>query len=83
MPTNQAELILQLELRLSDLAMEWRSFPEDKIEESITRVEKYHSIMDQLWALGWDGRTLPLDSQLPDEIMPKYFLEYWQKKNNK
>jgi hypothetical protein len=80
MSADQAELIFQLELRLSDLAMEWRSLPEDKIEESKTIVENYQSIMDQLWVLGWDGRTLPLDSHLPDELMPKYFLDYWQRK---
>ncbi|MCC6298426.1 MAG: hypothetical protein IT314_03955 [Anaerolineales bacterium] len=78
MPTDQAELIKELEHRLSNIAMEWRSKPQDDLK----LVEEYSSTMDQLWKLGWDGSTLSLDAQLPDGLMPKYFLEYWQRKSN-
>lgn len=78
MSTDQFKLIEELVNRLSDLAMEWRSKP----QHDPKIVDQYHSTMDQLWTLGWDGRTLAVDSQLPDRLMPKYFLEHWQRKSN-
>ena len=81
--TKEEEKIDKLEVRLSRLAMKWRSSHSQKeLEDASKIVAEYHTTMNQLWSLGWDGSDLLPDSELPDELMPKYFLEYWQRKIN-
>ena len=66
----------KLELRLAQLANHWRK------EHSIGRVqtanailEEYHLVFSKLWTLGWNGEGLLPDSELPDEIMPEYYIK--------
>ena len=81
--SSESELIDKLEVHLSHLAMKWRSLHFQKeLEDASKIVDQYHTTMDQLWSLGWDGGDLLPDSELPNELMPKYFLEYWQRKIN-
>jgi hypothetical protein len=81
--SNESEFIDKLEIRLSDLAIKWRSTHfQGNLEDASKAIEEYHSTMDQLWLLGWDGEVLPPEAELPDELMPQYFIEYWQRKNN-
>ena len=81
--SNESELIDKLEVHLSQLATKWRSsHSQNELIDAAKIVEEYHEIMAQLWSLGWNGGDLLPDSELPDELMPKYFLEYWQRKND-
>jgi dimeric dUTPase (all-alpha-NTP-PPase superfamily) len=81
--TKEQEKIGKLEVHLSHLATKWRSLgSQEKTEDACKIVEEYATTMDQLWSLGWDGGDLLPDSELPDELMPKYFLEYWQRQNH-
>ena len=68
------------EKELSDLAFQWRFYHSQiKYAEASAIVDKYHEAMAKFWKTGWRGDYLPLDAELPDELMPKYFLEYWQR----
>jgi hypothetical protein len=69
----------ELELQLGLLAMEWRStHRKGLLEEAEKVVEKYWLVVEKLWEIGWRGSGLLPDSELPDELMPQYFLEYWK-----
>lgn len=79
---DKEKLIDKLELDLSHLAMKWRGADErGSKDEAAKFVQEYHDVMGQLWQLGWDGAGLLPDSELPDRLMPTYFLEYWAKKD--
>jgi hypothetical protein len=58
----------RLEGYLSNLAALWRGTYRQDV------VEKYHATIARLYELGWDG-TLDIDSELPDEFMPKKYLQ--------
>jgi hypothetical protein len=81
MNNSNSDLIDKLEIRLSKLSTEWRKVAsESGRKEAEPIVNEYHKVMDELWMLGWDGGDLLPDSELPSELMPKYFLEKWRKK---
>jgi len=60
-----------LEGKLSYLAMHWRGVGAQEL------VKQYHKVVQELWDLGWRGTTLLPDSELPDRLMPRYFISYW------
>lgn len=67
-----------LERQLATLAYRWRSIPDAlNAPEAQPVVLEYHAVMDQLWQQGWTGRGLLPDAELPDELMPQYFQDYW------
>jgi hypothetical protein len=79
MQTDDANTINALERRLSHLAMNWRSFhSRHRFDDAEKAVLEYHRILSELWNLGWDGGDLPPDAELPDELMPKYYLDKWR-----
>lgn len=67
----------ELECRLSRLAMYWRG-ARDEVEELRLRNE-YHTVLKTLWDRGWHGEEMYIDMELPEEYMPDYYLEYWQR----
>ncbi|MBU6955952.1 hypothetical protein [Hahella sp. HN01] len=69
------ELSERIELSLSYLARCWRSanISGDEEEKKIIQ-EQYHDLFSFLVKWGWQGYLDP-DSQLPEEYMPKEFLE--------
>lgn len=79
------ELVIdQLELKLTALASRWRYLHSRQFfSEAETVVQEYHAIVAELWSLGWNGRGLPLDSELPDRLMPDYYVAYWHAKSQK
>ncbi len=80
MSDEQDKVINELVHRLGYLAMQWRGlYLRERPKEETKVIEEYHSIFKQLWALGWDGGDLLPDGELPDELMPKYFVEKWRK----
>jgi len=72
--TDFFSAIDNLEGKLSYLAMNWRGMKAQEI------VKKYHEVVQELWKLGWRGTTLLPDMELPDELMPEYFVAYWIKR---
>jgi hypothetical protein len=72
--------IKKLEIELGNLAGQWRYHHSLKDFEQATHiVEKYSKTMENLWDQGWHGDDLLPTEELPDRLMPKYFLEYWQR----
>lgn len=81
MSDEDEALIDKLEHNLGVLAMQWRSlYLKEKENEEAIIIEEYHVTFAKLWALGWDGGDLLPDSELPDELMPKYYLDKWRRK---
>lgn len=66
----------RLEFLLGDLAAQWREYESPEKQSEIVR--EYHSIMESLYELGWDG-YLGWDSELPTGLMPE---QYLKKRNN-
>ncbi|HRV96086.1 MAG TPA: hypothetical protein P5526_28295 [Anaerolineae bacterium] len=58
----------RLEFLLGDLAAQWREYESPERQNEI--VLEYHSVMERLYELGWDG-FLDWDSELPTELMPE------------
>ena len=70
----------ELELNLAKLANRWRKQHSDhQLKSAQATVEEYHSTFKRLWELGWDGEGLMPDSELPDDLMPEYYLARWRK----
>ena len=69
--------IISLERQLSHLAMKWRASHYENAEKIIS---EYHEVLSKLWNLDWKGENLLPDSELPDRLMPQYFLEFWRNK---
>ena len=79
MSNSESDSINDLELRLAHLAYQWRKLHAGgQLEAAQAIVEEYHSTMSRLWALGWDGEGLLPDSELPDNLMPDYYIKRWQ-----
>jgi hypothetical protein len=79
MSKSKTELIHDLELRLADLANQWRRLHSGgQLEAAQVVAQEYHSTMAKLWALGWDGEGLLPDSELPDSLMPDYYIRRWK-----
>jgi hypothetical protein len=76
MTSSKHDRIVELELGLAKLANEWRQqHSSDQLDAAQATVEEYHRIFRELWRLGWEGEELLPDSELPDTLMPKYYLE--------
>jgi hypothetical protein len=58
----------ELLFSLADIAAHWRE------TQSARYIKEYHDTYHQLRALGWTG-TLDLEAELPDEYMPKDYVE--------
>lgn len=67
MPDN-ADLLRKLEDQLFQLARSWRKTRKPEL------VKEYHSVMEQMFQLGWNGH-LDLACELPYELMPKIYFE--------
>lgn len=68
-----------LERELAMLAYDWRS--ERNPVRQAELVQQYHAILAKGWEMSWDWRGLSPDAELPDELMPEYFREYWRDKS--
>lgn len=66
------QLIEQMEIKLSHLAMQWRAQKDQANADSIVR--QYQSMLRCMIDLGFD-EELYVDSELPDELMPQEYLD--------
>lgn len=77
---NQSErpddLVPKLASELSQLAYQFRG--NKSMDPSQPIVQQYHKVMQKLWDLGWRGDDLFIDAELPPELMPQYFVDYWK-----
>lgn len=65
---------------LSDLASVYRGLCRQGDTAGVERtVAAYHAVMAVLWELPWD-RNLDVMEELPDTLMPTYYIEYWQER---
>jgi hypothetical protein len=65
------QLIEQMEIKLSHLAMRWRERQAHPDAEDIVR--QYQAMLRLMIELGFRDE-LYIDSELPDELMPKEYL---------
>jgi hypothetical protein len=77
---GHANKVDSLERELSFLAYTWRGLGPQDSEEASKVVQRYHEVFAELWELGWDGEGLLPDSELPDKLMPEYYLKRWREK---
>jgi hypothetical protein len=78
---SKSEMIDALESRLCNLAYYWRGKHSTGAYEAASKiVDEYHATMAELWSLGGHGEGLTPDEELPDELMPDYWLEWWGRK---
>jgi hypothetical protein len=69
--------IEELELHLGALAAQWRcQHKAGNLSGAQQIVEEYYLTYDKLLRLDWDEALFP-DSELPDELMPKHYIERW------
>lgn len=66
------ELIEQMEIKLSHLAMRWRSRKDTPEADDIVR--QYQAILRCMVELGYRSE-LYVDSELPDRLMPQEYLD--------
>jgi hypothetical protein len=75
---NNLNEIDQLANKLASLATLWRStHSRQQIEQANQVVRQYHSVMKQLWDLGWRGDDLLPDAELPNQLMPNFYISHW------
>lgn len=68
------------EIRLAHLANDWRKFhSQAAFDRADLVVNEYHKVMKELWESGWRGNDLLPDCELPAELMPSYFFDYWKR----
>lgn len=58
----------ELLFSLGDIAAQWRDTQDPRF------IKRYHDTYHQPRSLGWSG-TLDLEAELPDEYMPKDYIE--------
>ena len=62
---HPSKKVMRLEWRLSEIAGEWRY---NKVE---ALVHEYKSVLYEMILNGYDVDSLPIQDQLPDELMPE------------
>lgn len=68
--------IERLQMRLSDLAAQYRSSEEDS-ELHHQALNEYYKIFHELVELNGGIIGLDPDAELPDRLMPQEYVEYW------
>jgi hypothetical protein len=63
-------VLRELELRLCDLASEWRGSDNSVQQEKVAK--EYRETMQKLYSLGWDGH-LDVECELSYEFMPERY----------
>jgi hypothetical protein len=69
------QLISQMEIKLSHLAMRWRS--RQNTPEAGSIVRQYQALLRCMIELGYH-EELYVDSELPDELMPAEYLDLFK-----
>jgi len=69
------QLLSQMEIKLSHLAMRWRGRQDTPEADSIVR--HYQAILRCMIELGYH-EELYVDSELPDELMPQEYLDLFK-----
>ena len=65
---------------LGELAAYWRMV-KDFENQATSAVNAYHKLFDLLWSQGFRGDMFP-DAELPQELMPSYYIDYWRSKGS-
>ena len=68
------------EQKLGRLALEFRRSRDTETRQSI--VDQYEKAVKDLISTGTWDRVPPPEDQLPDEVMPQTFFEYWDNRAN-
>ncbi|MEL6406455.1 MAG: hypothetical protein AAFR81_18950 [Chloroflexota bacterium] len=57
--------VMRLEYKITEIVGEWRSTKDDRL------VQKYERVLYKMILKGYDLNTLPIQDQLPDDLMPE------------
>lgn len=71
----------KLQMRLSDLATQYRS-SEENSELHHQALKEYYTTFQQLVELRGGIVGLDPDAELPDHLMPKAYVDYWLNAND-
>ncbi len=70
------EIIDELQIRLGDCAGRYRS-SEEGTQEDHDSIKDYYDTFSELIMINGGLIGLDPDSELPDELMPKIYMDYW------
>lgn len=65
---------------LGELAAYWRSV-KDHHNQATIAINAYHKLFDLLWSQGFRGDMFP-EAELPNDLMPSYYIDYWRSKGS-
>ena len=78
---RRAAIIDDLESRLARFSMAWRRAPRESDERRQLH-EAYTSAMDELFRIGhWSGEP-DAESQLPYDLMPQSYRDFWSRRRS-
>ena len=65
---------------LGELAAIWRSVKGDQ-GQATNAISAYHKLFELLWSRGFRGDMFP-ECELPEGLMPSYYIDYWRGKRS-
>ena len=74
---QRAGVIEDLEIQLGDWATKYRTAPKGSVQDA-EAVREYHRVFAELLRVAGKPIGLDPDSELPDEDMPKVYVDYWK-----
>ena len=75
---RRSQILDQLESELGMLAIQFRS-SETRSPAQRQAIERYQRVMDEMFRIGhWHGEP-DVEAQLPDELMPSSYHEFWRR----
>lgn len=73
---QRARVIEDLRIQLAYRAADYRGAPEGS-EEDAEAIREYHRLFDELLRVNGEPVGLGPDAELPDDLMPKAYLDFW------
>lgn len=82
MPVNEPPLFVVGEVALGSLAGRWRYEKSHGQMENAHQISQiYQELFEYLWLQGFRGNMFP-DAELPEELMPSYYIDYWRSRGS-
>ena len=73
---QRAKVMEDLEIQLANCAARYRGAPAGSKEDA-DAIAEYHRVFDELLRVAGKPVGLDPDAELPDDLMPKVYVNYW------
>lgn len=73
---QRAKVMEDLEIQLANCAARYRGAPAGSKEDA-DAIAEYHRVFDELLRVAGKPVGLDPDAELPDDLMPKVYVDYW------